>query len=116
MPHRSRCRLLPATLALSLGREPQAFTESAAEHKAISWRQSGIACLSFLSFFQMAGSFAARSRNSGEIRGVYIAKKCRTKGVGRALVGELIRLSPSQPGLEQIALGVSTHNTAAKRL
>jgi len=38
------------------------------------------------------------------------------KGLGRALLKELIRQLRSQPGLEQVALGVSIENIAAKRL
>ena len=52
----------------------------------------------------------------GEIRGVYVNREHRSKGVGKALMEELIRQLRSQPGLEQVALGVSVGNTSARRL
>ena len=52
----------------------------------------------------------------GEIWGVYVKKLHRAKGVGRALFSELIRQLRSQSSLEQVALGVSVGNTAAKSL
>ena len=55
----------------------------------------------------------ATGAKSGEF---YVKNEYRSKGIGKALLEELIRQLRSQPGLEQIALGVSIGNTSAKRL
>jgi ribosomal protein S18 acetylase RimI-like enzyme len=52
----------------------------------------------------------------GEIWGVYIDRQQRTKGLGRALMEEMIMQLRSLPGLEQVALGINTGNVVAKRL
>jgi ribosomal protein S18 acetylase RimI-like enzyme len=67
----------------------------------------------------MAGFFCRQGekiRHRGEIWGVYVAKEHRGKGLGRTLLEELIRQLRSNPGLEQVALGVSVGNISAKRL
>ena len=114
----------------ALEREPQAFTESPAEHEAMSLetikkRLSSSDDNFVLGAFDgghligMAG-FArrteAKTSHRGLIWGVYVASEGRGKGVGRSLLGEMIRLLRSRLGLEQVALGVSTTNVAAKRL
>jgi len=47
---------------------------------------------------------------------VYVSQECRGKGVGRALLGELIGLVRLLPGMEQVALAVSSQNAEAKGL
>ena len=47
---------------------------------------------------------------------MYVSEECRGKGVGRALLGELIGLVQLLPGIEQVALAVSCQNVAAKTL
>jgi ribosomal protein S18 acetylase RimI-like enzyme len=112
--------------------EPQAFTESPAQHQAITLEQirhrlgSGVSDDSFvLGIFDdgrligMAGFFRRQGEkicHRGGIWGVYIARLQRTKGLGRALMEEMITQLRSLPGLEQVALGVSSSNVAAKRL
>lgn len=67
----------------------------------------------------MAGFFRRRGekiRHRGEIWGVYVSREHRAKGIGRALLEELVRQLRSQPGLEQVALGVSAGNIPARRL
>ena len=112
--------------------EPQAFTESTSQHQAIALETikhrlgSGASDDNFVlgafdggQLIGMAGFFRQQGekiRHRGEIWGVYVAQQCRTKGLGRALLEELIRQLRSQSGLEQVALGVSTGNIAAKRL
>jgi ribosomal protein S18 acetylase RimI-like enzyme len=114
----------------AMEREPQAFTESPADHKAMSVetirkRLSSSEDNFVLGAFedgQLIGTvgFArrteAKTSHRGLIWGVYVASEGRGKGVGRALLAEMIRLLRSRPGLEQVALGVSTTNVAAKRL
>jgi ribosomal protein S18 acetylase RimI-like enzyme len=112
--------------------EPQAFTESMAQHLAMTIENikhrlgSGASDDNFVlgafdggQLIGMAGFFRRQGEkicHRGEIWGVYVAKRCRMKGLGRALLKELIRQLRSQPGLEQVALGVSIGNIAAKRL
>ena len=114
----------------ALEREPQAFTESPAEHNAVTLetvrkRLSSSDQNFVLGAFDdgqligIVGFFRrgeAKVSHRGHIWGVYVARECRAKGVGRALMRELIERLRSQPGLEQVTLGVSTGNIAAKRL
>jgi ribosomal protein S18 acetylase RimI-like enzyme len=65
------------------------------------------------------GFSAAREkkiRHRGEIWGVYISEDNRGKGVGRVLLTTLIGLVERVPGMQQIALGVSSQNARAKAL
>jgi ribosomal protein S18 acetylase RimI-like enzyme len=112
--------------------EPQAFTESPAQHQAMTLETirhrlgSGSSDDNFvLGAFDnnhlvgMVGFFRRQGEkicHRGEIWGVYVARQQRTKGLGRALMEEMIRQLRSLPGLEQVALGVSTGNVAAQRL
>jgi len=67
----------------------------------------------------MAGFFRRRGekiRHRGGIWGVYVAEECRGKGIGRALLGELIGLLQLLPGMQQVALAVSSQNAGAKGL
>jgi ribosomal protein S18 acetylase RimI-like enzyme len=118
------------TEALEL--EPWAFTESTSEHLAIPLETirrrlgspasgngfvmgafNGGQLIAIAGFFRRKGE---KIRHRGEIRGVYVKNEYRSKGIGKALLEELIRQLRSQPDLEQVALGVSVGNTSAKRL
>jgi ribosomal protein S18 acetylase RimI-like enzyme len=114
----------------ALEREPMAFTDSVAAHQArtlenIRNRLSGSRDSFVLGAFidgqliGMAGFFRQRgekTRHRGGIRSVYVSEDCRGKGVGRALLGELLGLVQLLPGLEQVTLAVSSQNPAAKGL
>jgi ribosomal protein S18 acetylase RimI-like enzyme len=114
----------------ALGREPLAFTESVAEHQAMTLEsirnRLGTAGDNFVvgafidrQLVGMAGFFRRRGekiRHRGGIWGVYVSEECRGKGVGRALLGELIGLVQLLPGNEQVGLAVSSHNAGAKGL
>ena len=114
----------------ALEREPPAFTDSVAEHQAMTLeivRERLNACQdSFVlgafidgQLIGMAGFFRQRGeklRHRGGIWGVYVSEECRGKGVGRALLGELIGLVQLLPGMEQVTLAVSSQNPAAKGL
>jgi ribosomal protein S18 acetylase RimI-like enzyme len=114
----------------ALEREPRAFTDSVAEHQAMTLdtirNRLGTAQDNFVlgafidrQLIGMAGFFRRRGekiRHRGGIWGVYVSEECRGKGVGRALMGELIGLVQLLPGMEQVALAVSSQNTGAKSL
>jgi RimJ/RimL family protein N-acetyltransferase len=111
---------------------PQAFGESAEEHRAstpatvaarlASGRGAGNFVLGAFEAGRLVGSvgFARRQnmkeRHKGLIWGVYVTAEWRSKGVGRALFVELLRRLRSVPGLTQVMLTVATGQTAAKRL
>jgi ribosomal protein S18 acetylase RimI-like enzyme len=114
----------------ALEREPLAFTDSVAEHQAMTLEsirnRLGTAGDNFVvgafidrQLVGMAGFFRRRGekiRHRGGIWGVYVSEECRGKGVGRALLGELIGLVQLLPGIEQVALAVSSQNEGAKGL
>jgi ribosomal protein S18 acetylase RimI-like enzyme len=114
----------------ALEREPLAFTDSVAEHQAMTLEtirnRLGTAEDNFVlgafidrQLIGMAGFFRRRGekiRHRGGIWGVYVSEGCRGKGVGRALLGELIGLVQLLPGMEQVALAVSSQNAGAKSL
>lgn len=114
----------------ALEREPLAFTDSVAEHQAMTLEsirnRLGSAEDNFVlgafidrQLIGMAGFFRRRGekiRHRGGIWGVYVSQECRGKGVGRALLGELIGLVQLLPGMEQVALAVSSQNVGAKGL
>ena len=114
----------------ALQREPDAFTESAGEHETATLgairnylgpAEDNFVLGAFIDrqLIGMAGFFRRRGEkisHRGGIWGVYVAQECRGKGIGRALLGELIGLAQLLPGMEQVALAVSSQNAAAKGL
>jgi len=114
----------------ALEREPLAFTDSVAEHHAMPMEsirkhlgssEDNFVLGAFIDrqLIGMAGFFRRRGekiRHRGGIWGVYVSEQCRGKGVGRALLGELIGLVQLLPGMEQVALAVSRENVGAKTL
>lgn len=118
----------------ALEREPLAFTESLAEHQNVTLEsiqkylgssEHGTNDNFVLGAFMdrqlvgMVGFFRRRGekiRHRGGIWGVYVSEECRGKGVGRALLAELIGLVQLLPGIEQVALAVSSQNAPAKSL
>lgn len=116
----------------ALERQPQAFGESAEEHRATtveamaarlhSTSTDGSFVLGAFADGQMIGTAGffrnqtAKGRHKGRIWGVYVTEKWRSKSIGRALLSELLRLARAQARLEQVTLTVNTEQTAAKRL
>jgi ribosomal protein S18 acetylase RimI-like enzyme len=114
----------------ALEREPLAFTDSVAEHQAVTLEtirtrlgttEDNFVVGAFIDrqLIGMAGFFRRRGekiRHRGGIWGVYVSEECRGKGVGRALLGELIGLVQLLPGMEQVALAVSSQNAGARSL
>jgi ribosomal protein S18 acetylase RimI-like enzyme len=114
----------------ALQREPLAFTDSVAEHQSLTLdiiktrltaTDDDFILGSFVDgqLVGMAGFFRPKGekiRHRGLIRTVYVSEQCRGKGFGRALLRELIGLVGLLPGMEQVALAVSSQNTGAKAL
>jgi ribosomal protein S18 acetylase RimI-like enzyme len=115
----------------ALEREPQAFAESAEEHRATSielaaarlrWEDNANLVMgAFLAgeLVGMAGYFREKhlkTRHKGRIWGVYVRAKCRGQGIGRALLLALLERIKTLPGLEQVNLTVSPGQGAAKAL
>jgi ribosomal protein S18 acetylase RimI-like enzyme len=116
----------------ALEREPQAFTESPASHRARTLEETrvrlgaGTARDNFVlgvfldqELVGMAGFFrreGEKINHRGHIWGVYVRKECRKQGLGRALLKELLRISQSMPGIELVTLAVSSEKTASRSL
>jgi ribosomal protein S18 acetylase RimI-like enzyme len=114
----------------ALEREPLAFTDSVAAHQAttldsirnrLSAGHDNFVLGAFIDsqLIGMAGFVRQRGekiRHRGGIRSVYVSQECRGKGVGRALLGELIGLVQLLPDMEQVTLAVSSQNIGAKSL
>ena len=57
-----------------------------------------------------------KRNHKGLLWGFYVTASWRAKGIGKALLQELLTVARAQPGLEQITLTVNTGQAAAKRL
>ena len=55
-------------------------------------------------------------QHKGGVFGMYVVSEARGRGVGRALLEEILNLAQQLAGLEQLHLSVSEHNAAAKTL
>ena len=115
----------------ALEREPEAFTESAADHRATTLEDArsrfdhtseGNVVLGVFEdnrLLGMAGFFRRQGEkinHRGHIWGVYVSQDYRSKGAGRALLTALLRHAKSQPGIELVTLAASSYDTPAKRL
>jgi len=114
-----------------LERDPEAFTESAEQFRSGGIEHS-TRCLvmsdhnNFVMGAFLGGELAglagfyrhkhAKTAHNGTIWGVYVSKEHRKKGLGRALLAEILHQAESSPGIEQIFLRVGSTNSAAKRL
>ena len=115
-----------------LERETRAFTESLAEHLSttVSHAASRLRASSDQGDF-VVGAFDSdqligmvgyyrekgeKIRHKGHIWGVYVKQEWRGKGVGRALMLDVLTRIRAQRGLEQVNLSVSTEQAAAVQL
>jgi ribosomal protein S18 acetylase RimI-like enzyme len=116
----------------ALEQEPQAFSASPEEHRAMTLESIAQrlgsspearnfvlaafvddALVGMAGFFQESGP---KNRHRGRIWGVYVSKDWRRKGIARVLLSEIVRRARAQPELEQILLSVATTQDSAKRL
>src|SRR5271166_744266 len=115
----------------SLEAEPFAFGKSVEEHRAtpvetIAQRFRDSSELNFTvgafedgrligmaTFIRETG---VKDRHKGRIYGVYVAATHRGKGIGRALIREVLERAKGDESLEQILLAVGTTQKAAKQL
>jgi RimJ/RimL family protein N-acetyltransferase len=116
----------------ALDREPYAFGESAAEHRARTIEEiRGRLGLNATGSSFVAGAFVEerlvgtagffrlqneKEKHKGRIWGVYVSEALRAKGIGRKLLLEVLARARTQPGLERINLTVAKGQTAARRL
>jgi ribosomal protein S18 acetylase RimI-like enzyme len=115
----------------ALEQEPEAFAESAQEHRATPIElaaarlgqadDAGFVLGAFLcgKLVGMAGFFREKhlkARHKGRIWGVYMRLNYRRQGIGRALFWALLEKVKTLPGLEQVDLSVSARQVAAKAL
>ncbi|MGC9949952.1 MAG: GNAT family N-acetyltransferase [Bryobacteraceae bacterium] len=111
--------------------EPFAFGKAVAEHRAtpvetiaIRFRDAHAGNFNLGAFEDgyLAGTATfiretgLKERHKGRIYGVYVSPAERGKGIGRALLADLLETARQDSPLEQILLAVATSQTAAKRL
>ena len=115
----------------ALETEPLAFSSSAAAHRtttpgSIASRLGSGSGESFVlggfvdgNLVGMAGFFRSpeeKTRHTGRVWGVYLKPAQRGKGIGKAIMEELLRRARSQSDLEQVTLAVASPQAAARKL
>lgn len=113
----------------ALEREPHAFGDSAAEHRAKSvdavrarLRQAETFVIGAFIEGQLVGTAGffrrqnLKERHKGQIWGVYVTETSRGNGAGRKLLVEVLKRARELPGLEMIVLMVATSQTPARQL
>ena len=115
----------------SLEAEPLAFGKAVEEHRATPvetiagrFRDAAPTTLYMGAFDdqQMVGmatfmrEAGEKERHKGRIYGVYVTSAYRGKGIGRALLTQLLEVARQDASLEHILLSVATQQTAAHQL
>ncbi|MGP0018274.1 MAG: N-acetyltransferase family protein [Candidatus Sulfotelmatobacter sp.] len=115
----------------ALEREPEAFSASPDEHRALS--QNDVAkrlgsadgdsfvmgAFDYGSLIGMAGfhrETGPKSRHKSRIWGVYVTSERRGQGVGRRLLEAILERTTRNEGVEQILISVTATQTAAAAL
>jgi ribosomal protein S18 acetylase RimI-like enzyme len=115
----------------ALERDPQAFGESADEHRATSVETVAVRLAAAAPDNFVLGAFrdeqlvgtAGFFRNStlkrkhkGRVWGMYVADSARGQGIGKALLAALIERAKQLPDLDAILLSVADSQVAAQKL
>jgi len=115
----------------ALESEPEAFGESAEEHRQTSLeayaRRLGsggdenfvIGAFIDSELVGMVGFYResrVKRRHKGGIWGMFVAPSSRSRGIGAALLQEALRRAKTIPGLRCVYLSVSTTQAGARRL
>ena len=115
----------------ALESDPEAFGESAEEHRQTSieayagrLRSGGDENFVIGAFIDsdlvgMVGFYRElqlKRRHRGGIWGMFVAPSCRGRGLGAALLHEAVRAARAIPGLRSIHLSVTATQPAARRL
>ena len=115
----------------ALEAEPQAFTESAEEHRRMTLESvreriaaGGNESFVFGAFHGhelagMAGFYRearVKKRHQGRIWGVFVSPEFRNKGLGRALLMAVLEKARALEGLNSILLTVATTQESARKL
>jgi len=115
----------------SLQNEPLGFGKAAEEHRATTVEQTASRFRDMPADSFNLGAFDGedligiatfirdtnlKERHKGRIYGVYVAPSHRRKGIGRALIADVLQRAKEDPTLEQILLAVATGQTAARQL
>ncbi|HLW83598.1 MAG TPA: GNAT family N-acetyltransferase [Candidatus Sulfotelmatobacter sp.] len=116
----------------ALERDPEAFSASAEEHRALSVEDvaarlvpadpannfvvgafEGERLMGTAGFFREKG---LKGRHKGQIWGVYLTREARGKGVGREMMRAVLERALRLPGIEQIRVSVAASQEAAAKL
>jgi ribosomal protein S18 acetylase RimI-like enzyme len=116
----------------ALEREPQAFSASPEEYRAMTLdtiakrlgsgsddRNFVLGAAAENRLVGMAGFYQEpepKNRHKGHVWGVYVTQDWRGKGIGRMLLSDLIQRARGKPEIEQLHLAVASAQNAAKRL
>ncbi|HLJ48477.1 MAG TPA: GNAT family N-acetyltransferase [Bryobacteraceae bacterium] len=115
----------------ALETEPFAFGKAAEEHRAVSVVETAARLASFPENKFTLGAFEGdeligtatfiresglKERHKGRVYGVFVIGSQRGKGVGKALMSELLDKAGAFTGLEQILISVATRQEAATGL
>jgi ribosomal protein S18 acetylase RimI-like enzyme len=115
----------------ALEREPDAFSMSAEEHRATTTEDAAVQLSTDPTSSFMVGAFddgrlvgmaglvrerRLKTRHIGNVVGVYVTAEVRGRGIGRSLMKTLLEHAAKIEGIEQIALSVTTTQTAAVAL
>jgi ribosomal protein S18 acetylase RimI-like enzyme len=109
---------------ISFGEAPEELRKMTVEEYASRLQSGGTGNFVFGAFegealVGMTGFYretAVKRRHKGWIWGVFVSPSARGKGVGRALLGQVIETAKSLPGIRCILLTVSTTQQAAIKL